>query len=45
MIGGGGYSFVACLSHVTIVHASRSTRSAVPAPIIEALPTDGGGVS
>ena len=31
--GGGGYSFVACLSHLTIDHASLSRRSTVPTPI------------
>ena len=31
-IGGGGYSFVACLSHLTIDHASLSRRSTVPTP-------------
>ena len=30
--GGGGYSYVACLSHLTIYHASLSRRSAVPTP-------------
>ena len=30
--GGGGYSSVACLSHLTIDHASLSRRSTVPTP-------------
>ena len=30
--GGGGYSFFACLSHLTIDHASLSRRSTVPTP-------------
>ena len=30
---GGAYSFVACLSHLTIDHASLSRRSTVPTPI------------
>ena len=30
--GGGAYSFVACLSHLTIDHASLSIRSTVPTP-------------
>ena len=30
--GGGGYSFVACLSHSTIDHASLSRRSTVTTP-------------
>ena len=30
--GGGAYSFVACLSHLTIDHASLSRRSTVLAP-------------
>ena len=30
--GAGGYSFVACLSHLTMDHASRSGRSTVPTP-------------
>ena len=29
---GGAYSFVACLSHLTIDHASLSRRSTVPTP-------------
>ena len=31
-VGGGAYSFVACLSHLTIDHASLSRRSTVPTP-------------
>ena len=31
-VRGWGYSFVACLSHVTIDHASLSRRSTVPTP-------------
>ena len=30
--GGGAYSFVACLGHLTIDHASLSRRSTVPTP-------------
>ena len=30
--GGGGVSFVECLGHVTVDHASLSRRSTVPAP-------------
>ena len=30
--GGGGYLFVACLSHLAIDHASLSRRSTVPIP-------------
>ena len=30
--GGGAYSFVACLSHLTIDNASLSRRSTVPTP-------------
>ena len=30
--GGGAYSFAACLSHLTIDHASLSRRSTVPTP-------------
>ena len=30
--GGAAYSFVACLSHLTIDHASLSRRSTVPTP-------------
>ena len=30
--GGGGYSFVACLSYLTIYHAPLSKRSTVPTP-------------
>ena len=30
--GEGAYSFVACLSHLTVDHASLSRRSTVPAP-------------
>ena len=33
--GEGGYSFVACLSHLTIDHASFSRRSTVPTPNID----------
>ena len=32
VVGGGAYSFVACLSHSTIDHASLSRRSTVPTP-------------
>ena len=31
-MGGKGFAFVACLSHLTIAHASLSRRSTVPAP-------------
>ena len=31
-LGGGGYSFVACLDHLTFDHASLSRRSTVPTP-------------
>ena len=30
--GGGGYSFVACLNHLAIDHASLPRRSTVPTP-------------
>ena len=30
--GGMGYSFVACLSHLTVDHASLSRQSTVPTP-------------
>ena len=30
--GEGAYSFVACLSHLTVDHASLSRRSTVPTP-------------
>ena len=32
LVSGGGYSLVACLSHLTIGHASLSRRSTVPTP-------------
>ena len=32
IIEGAAYSFVACLSHLTIDHASLSRRSTVPTP-------------
>ena len=35
----GGYSFVACLSLLTIDHAPLSRRSTVPTHIVETLPT------
>ena len=35
------YSFVACLSHLTIDHASLSRRSTVPTPIVETPPAFG----
>ena len=40
--GGGGYSFVACLSRLTLDHASLSRRGTVPTTIIEAPLTFGG---
>ena len=33
VVGGGAYSFVACLSHSTIDHASLSRRSTVPSTV------------
>ena len=45
--GGGAYSFVAYLSHLTIDHASLSRRSNVPTPVGDTSnisSAEGGGV-
>ena len=40
-VGGWGYSLVACLSHLTIDHASLSRRSTVRRLLVETPPTFG----